>query len=167
MDPVVWGSPMWKTIHYIALGYPDNASKIDKDAYYSYFTNLHRVIPCQECANHLEMLVKNIPVTTEVLSDNRSLFNWTVLIHNEVNKKLNKRIMSNDDAFKLYSKSDKEQQGKKSISQPRVKSHTTTKETKTPNRTSKINWICVVVLVILFMCCILSCLLCMKSKSKF
>ena len=102
MDPVVWGNPMWKSIHYIALGYPDKATQIDKTAYYSYFTNLYKVIPCQSCADHLRMLVLQNPITTEVLKSNRSLFNWTVNIHNEVNKKLNKPILSNDAAFALY-----------------------------------------------------------------
>ena len=102
MEPVVWGNPMWKSIHYIALGYPDNATQIDKTAYYSYFTNLYKVIPCQSCADHLRLLVVQNPITTEALKSNRSLFNWTVNIHNEVNKKLNKPILSDDAAFALY-----------------------------------------------------------------
>ena len=36
------------------------------------------------------------------MNNSQSLFRWTVDIHNEVNKDLNKKIYSYEEAFKLY-----------------------------------------------------------------
>jgi hypothetical protein len=102
MNPLVWGNHVWKSIHYIALGYPENASEIDKEAYFSYYTNLYKVLPCDECATHLKQLVEQHPITISELRNRRSLFDWTVKIHNEVNKTLKKKTMTADEAFILY-----------------------------------------------------------------
>jgi len=102
MNPLVWGHHVWKSIHYIALGYPENASELDRDAYFSYYTHLHKVLPCDECATHLKQLVEQHPITNSELKNRRSLFDWTVKIHNEVNKKLNKKTMSSNEAILLY-----------------------------------------------------------------
>ena len=54
MDPNIWGKHMWASIHFIALGYPHNPSETDKNNYTAFFENLHNVLPCNTCGNHLK-----------------------------------------------------------------------------------------------------------------
>jgi hypothetical protein len=53
MDPNVWGKHMWASIHFIALAYPDAPTEENKNTYYSFFTNLYKVLPCHKCREHL------------------------------------------------------------------------------------------------------------------
>lgn len=98
----IWGSHMWYTIHFIALGYPNEASSIDKKNYKNFYINLPNIIPCEECAKHLVTNLNKYPIDNYLDSKER-LFEWTVLLHNEVNKMLGKGIWSLEKANKYYS----------------------------------------------------------------
>lgn len=98
----IWGSHMWYTIHFIALGYPNEASSIDKKNYKNFYINLPNIIPCEECAKHLVTNLNKYPIDNYLDSKER-LFEWTVLLHNEVNKMLGKDIWSLEKANKYYS----------------------------------------------------------------
>jgi hypothetical protein len=101
MTPKPWGPCMWKTLHYIALGYPDNPSVIDQTNYAEFFMSLYKVIPCITCAKHYQDMVQQNSVVSH-LQDNKSLFRWTVDIHNLVNQRLGKKTWTVDEAFKHY-----------------------------------------------------------------
>ena len=96
ITPSVWGPPMWKTIHVIALGYPETPSETDKKTYKEFFKMLGRVIPCPTCAEgYREILDEKFPVE-DALSSCHDLFRWSVNVHNEVSKKLGSPPMSED-----------------------------------------------------------------------
>lgn len=97
----IWGSHMWYTIHFIALGYPNEASSIDKKNYKNFYINLPNIIPCEECAKHLITNLNKYPIDNYLDSKER-LFEWTVQLHNEVNKMLGKDIWSLEKANKYY-----------------------------------------------------------------
>jgi len=101
MDPTVWGPHMWKTIHAIALGYPDRPSNIDRENYRVFFMNLYKIIPCQTCADHYQEIVAKLPVDSH-LNNQHHLFEWTWNIHNQVNMLLNKPLMSLEDAKNMF-----------------------------------------------------------------
>ena len=101
IDKNSWGEYMWHTIHFVSLGYPNNPSDIDKTNYKNFYENLQNVLPCDECAKHLEQNLKKLPVTN-YLSSREKLFEWTVLIHNKVNKKLGRREWNVKEAHKYY-----------------------------------------------------------------
>lgn len=96
-----WGAPLWKSLHYIALGMPDSPSSVDKANYATFYNTLHTVIPCGVCANHYEQMLKDHPVHDHVGSAN-DLFAWTVRIHNLVNERLGKKTWEVEDAKALY-----------------------------------------------------------------
>lgn len=103
-QPKIWGKYFWYTIHYIALGFPDDATDEDKDEYKNFFVNLHQVIPCYKCSvNYIKHLHER-PLEYKDLQNSRTLFKWTVDIHNIVNKNLKKRIISIEEATILFSK---------------------------------------------------------------
>lgn len=101
MDSTVWGPKLWFVMHTFALSYPENPSKTDKMAMDEFFNNLKLTIPCPTCRKHYsEILAKN-PVSNH-LSDRASLFAFTVDVHNEVNKTLDKPLLSVEHAMYIH-----------------------------------------------------------------
>lgn len=96
-----WGPHMWYTIHFIALGYPIDASSIDKKNYKNFYINLPNIIPCDECAKHLVNNLNNFSIDNYLESRDK-LFEWTVILHNQVNKMLGKKEWNLDIAKKYY-----------------------------------------------------------------
>lgn len=105
MEPKIWGGHVWKSMHYIALALPQNPSAEDKDKYYEFYMSLKHVLPCQKCSDHLKEVYEKYPLKLSAMESASDLFEWTVKIHNEVNKKLKKPIMELSEATKLYSNS--------------------------------------------------------------
>lgn len=101
MGTATWGRHLWYSIHYIALGYPASPSKATAEAYKSFFTSLHHVIPCKKCASHYMDHLQELPIDG-YLTDTSSLFEWTVLLHNIVNRQLGKPEMSVANAYSYY-----------------------------------------------------------------
>lgn len=102
MKPTLWGKYMWMSIHLIALGYPNNPTQADKNAYFSYFNELYKVIPCEVCAKNYLQHLSEIPLTEKVLSSRNTLFDWTVDLHNIVNKMLGKDVISKEHAYNIF-----------------------------------------------------------------
>jgi len=96
-----WGPHLWHSIHFIALGFPNNASSIDKRNYKNFYINLVNIIPCEECSKHFANNLNNFKIDNYLESKNK-LFEWTVIMHNEVNKILGKKIWSVEEALKHY-----------------------------------------------------------------
>lgn len=101
MEPKVWGKYLWTSIHFIALGYPDNPTPDDKQNYKHFYTNLWKVIPCFKCAQNYQRHLDELPIDGS-LSNNMSLFKWTVDMHNIVNKELGKRVWTLDEALEKF-----------------------------------------------------------------
>ena len=117
MNPTVWGTHVWKSIHYIALGLPTNPDSKDKEVYYDFFMNLAHVLPCKKCSDHLKEIYKSHPLRLSDVETASDLFDWTVKIHNEVNKKLNKPVMKLSDAKRLYTNTSVGEKNTKAITQ--------------------------------------------------
>ena len=102
LTPNEWGPRLWTSIHLIAMGYPISPSDIHKQKYKEYFTNLQGVIPCSICANNYKRhLDEDLPLTDERLANSESLLNWTIDLHNLVNKENGKKVYSHKEAKKL------------------------------------------------------------------
>lgn len=105
MIPDLWGKYLWKSIHYIALGFPEKPTPEEVYNYYNFFINLEKVIPCYKCSINYKRNLIELPID-EYLSSKMKLFEWTVNMHNLVNKELNKPIISINDAINIYNKKD-------------------------------------------------------------
>jgi hypothetical protein len=106
MTPTKWGKFLWISLHLIALGYPDNPSEQEKKDYHHFFSNLYKILPCFKCSEHLVENLKKHPLHASMLIDSKSLFTWTVKLHNIVNEQLGKQQMSLDKAFTMYNSDD-------------------------------------------------------------
>lgn len=99
MKPEIWGKYCWTFIHLIALEYPDNPNKDDKQRYYNYFIALQQILPCNKCRKNLGNHLKNYPINDDVLSSRNNLLKWTIDIHNVVNENTNKPKLNYDQAI--------------------------------------------------------------------
>jgi hypothetical protein len=104
ISPKVWGKEAWKFIHWVALTYPLEPTNQDKKNYLKFFESLQDVLPCPICADHFKKNMKDHPINLE---SNKALFNWTVDMHNIVNKQNGKNVLTYDQAFAELNKQDK------------------------------------------------------------
>jgi hypothetical protein len=103
LQPDVWGPHGWKFIHYVALGYPDKPTDADKTAYRNFYESLSDILPCQGCADHYRETIQAFPVKDHLASRDQ-LLRWSFDIHNTVNKRIGKSILSYDEALQLYTR---------------------------------------------------------------
>jgi len=99
MSKVVWGKYLWKSIHYIALGYPDNPTEDQKLEYKTFYLLLKTVIPCKKCRDHYIENLESNPLNDAALKNKNSLIKWTIDLHNLVNQQLGYPIISYDKAL--------------------------------------------------------------------
>ena len=104
IDPNLWGKHFWATAHYITISYPTNPTKIEKQNVKFFFELLKELLPCGNCRSHYKNNLKIYPLTDEILSSKYKLIEWLVNLHNEVNKRTGKKIISVDEAMQIYTK---------------------------------------------------------------
>lgn len=113
MNPNYWGKYYWKVIHITALGYPISPTKNDEKNYHQFFKSIGQILPCSKCRKNYERHFENIPIAF-FLENNKSLFKWTVHLHNTVNKELGKpqwNVEFAESFYKTHQKNDKDGNG--------------------------------------------------------
>jgi hypothetical protein len=96
ISPEFWGKHGWHFIHSIALAYPDEPTEEQINKYMAFFNSLHEVLPCPICGYHFKENMAVVPIR---LSNKTELFNWTVDMHNEVNKQNGKKVLTYEEAL--------------------------------------------------------------------
>lgn len=106
MDPSFWGPGLWKAIHSMAA----TAETIEDRKYFkTMMENMSFVLPCSVCKNHLQTNMKLHPID-KYMTSNESLFLWTFLLHDAVNKaqdKLDDKRPDYQTVFNMYFKQNK------------------------------------------------------------
>lgn len=88
-------------MHAVALNYPVHPSSKQVDAHRTFYTVLQDIIPCKTCAENYKKHLTELPLEPN-LEDAGKLFQWTVAMHNIVNKMLGKPIVSVDKARMIH-----------------------------------------------------------------
>lgn len=101
MHPRIWGRDTWRSIHYIALGYPVHASPDIQRVYLAYFEALGPVLPCVKCSTHYSEHLLSYPIQPSLIG-RAELFRWTVDLHNAVNASLGRQPWTYEHAFEVY-----------------------------------------------------------------
>ena len=101
IGPNIWGPHLWKALHMISIGYPNEPTEEQKKNYKSFFENLHYVIPCSICSNNYKRHLVELPITNEIMKNKQTLAKWVIDVHNIVNKEHGKPVMHHDDALLL------------------------------------------------------------------
>lgn len=92
-----WGPIFWYEMHRMTSVYHQEYSM----HYYNIISQFPLLVPCPTCSHHFSEMLKKYPIKT---NSGDALFSWGVNVHNIVNKRLNKKQMSVDEAHELYSK---------------------------------------------------------------
>lgn len=93
---------MWFSMHYISLAYPKNPNVNQMKQYHAFYTNIAHILPCAVCAKHYNDILDKHPLTIDRLSGPDELFEWTVEVHNMVNKDLGKPQFTLQEAIEKY-----------------------------------------------------------------
>ena len=96
-----WGYESWSFLHNVTFNYPLKPNNQDKINFYKYFKYLGNVLPCNECKRHYKKLFQYIDIKY-FLSNRYGLIWWLFIIHNLINKKLNKQLYEFKDLINRY-----------------------------------------------------------------
>lgn len=102
IDPKIWGPSFWDTFHTIASTYDDNPNKSIQEATKQFIQSIPIFLPCKECQDHAFAFIKKANLNS-VVSNKSAMFLFFFNFHNEVNKRLNKPVVSYKNAIKKYS----------------------------------------------------------------
>ena len=93
-------SSTWQDFHIVALGYPDNPNDSQMRSTINFYIRTFKYkVPCGRCRIHYAEVINKIPIRAD---SKTNLFNWTVDIHNAINKKLKKTLTDYDTAFTYW-----------------------------------------------------------------
>jgi len=101
MNNNIWGPKAWVFLHTITFNYPNNPSNSDKKNYKNFFESLQFILPCKICKEHYINHIKDNPIDN-YLDTKENLVKWLIIIHNEVNKILNKPILNYKEIIEHY-----------------------------------------------------------------
>ena len=101
ISPNIWGPSTWTFIHLIVLAEQEPLNTIRLDYYYDLFQILTHLLPCEKCRNHLSENLQKLK-SIKSLKTKRELFDWTVELHNLVNKLTNKKQWNLEEAYQHW-----------------------------------------------------------------
>ena len=108
VDPDIkaWGQCFWYFYHRVAYDFDEKKASENekyKNGHLVLYNNFEKILPCQKCRNHYRTLKNNRPVE-KFINTQKELFEWSVVNHNRVNKRLKKKQISVEKATEIYSK---------------------------------------------------------------
>lgn len=83
IPPQEWGACVWRSLRWVAEGFPDEPSDADRDHYRVYFESLAYVLPCERCQQHYRENWKKHPIQ---LQSRDMLKRWLYEIYKESTK---------------------------------------------------------------------------------
>ncbi len=99
--PAQWGPHLWYVMHTAAANYPDAPSTCEQNGMQHWLQSLKWIIPCKSCAQHYAQYIEP-PKLKEACASRQQLFSFLVDLHNAVNERLGKPIMSIEDARVMW-----------------------------------------------------------------
>lgn len=98
-----WGPDGWKTLHSMALLYPDNPTADEKSRVMNWLEDFTTCIPCPQCQSHFRELTQAQKNRYDIFRSKHSFFWFSVVAHNTVNLRLSKpQIVSYNVAYDQY-----------------------------------------------------------------
>jgi hypothetical protein len=93
-----WQGLTWFMFHTMTLNYNPEY----RDEYITFFDTLRTIIPCRMCRDNYKNKLDNPLLSIDANLNPERIFNWTVDLHNNVNKSTGKRLWSYDEARNYY-----------------------------------------------------------------
>lgn len=88
-----WGEHAWETFAFVAFGSPERLDADDKINYKNYYESFKCVAPCSLCRKAYGEMIKYIAID-DYINTRDGLCYWVFLVHNLVNRKLDKPLMT-------------------------------------------------------------------------
>ena len=101
MDPYIWGPILWEYLHLLSINYPNDADIQMKKKYENFLLYLGHTLPCDICSKHY-LNFMTIEKIKSGLKDKTTFMKLIWELHNDVNKKLNKKYFSYKNFSKKY-----------------------------------------------------------------
>jgi hypothetical protein len=101
LDPNVWGPKFWFFFHTITLNYPNHPNGVTKKKYYDFVQNIPMFLPVEEIATHFSKLLNEYPIQP-YLDNRESFIKWFWFIHNKINEKLEKPVITLNEFYIKY-----------------------------------------------------------------
>lgn len=101
LEPKIWGPKFWFFLHTISLCYPNYPNAVTKKKYYEFIQNLPLFLPIEEVASNFSKLLDKYPIQP-YLDNRESFIKWVWFIHNKINEKLEKPVISLNDFYVKY-----------------------------------------------------------------
>ena len=101
---IEWGHSLWKFIHAICIidkETPQNNAKESRKVI-KILKSIKNIIPCEECKQEWKKHIHTL-YTLDIYKP-MELFHWSWQFHNKINKKINKPIITYDDALRIHTK---------------------------------------------------------------
>ena len=95
----IYGPKLWFILHSLAYKFiPQN-----KACFLTFIYSIQELIPCIRCRTHFQENLKDFPPDDFYLNSHLGLFIWSYLMHERVNKQLNKNGIAFNVASEFYS----------------------------------------------------------------
>jgi hypothetical protein len=104
-NPEIWGPSAWKFLHIMSISYPNKPDDLQKEAAKNFILSLPLMLPCYECSKHCEKFVNeywNKDKLESTISSKEGMFSFFWEMHNKVNMRNGKKILSLEEAKSLY-----------------------------------------------------------------
>ena len=123
LDSKIWGPHYWFFLHTAAMSYPVTPNDTVKKKFYEFIQNFPLFIPDPKISASFTTILDTYPVSP-YLDSKDSFVRWTHFIHNKINKKLEKDIISLEKFYINYYKQ-YETTSEKQIQYIKMKKHLT------------------------------------------
>jgi hypothetical protein len=98
-----WGPAGWKTLHSVALLYPDNPTPADRAAMDSWLNAFQNSLVCPDCKAHFTKMLAGFRKQFDFLASRHTFFWATCKMHNMVNVRLgHPQLTLYREAFAMY-----------------------------------------------------------------
>ena len=103
-DPKEFGCGVWFSIHILAKNCKQDS---DEDNFISFMNIISQSIPCKKCREHCVRYMEthkmeNYKGLIDNFGNRIGLFKWSVSLHNSVNLRLGKPVVSTADAYMIH-----------------------------------------------------------------
>ena len=95
-----WGPNLWRAMHAITFAYPKRPRERHRRAVRRFLGSLPDLLPCRNCGDHFRRELRRFPLRAH---SRKALSRWMVDVHNRVNARLRKPIITYREAEEIYS----------------------------------------------------------------
>uniref|UniRef100_A0A6C0E8H2 thiol oxidase n=1 Tax=viral metagenome TaxID=1070528 RepID=A0A6C0E8H2_9ZZZZ len=94
-----WGPRQWYWYHIMSYNAPDKCDKKETQIYIETLILMTKLLPCDKCYNHFNKMCREKKLN---FTGKEEMITWFIDVHNQVNIRLKKPIVTREDADKIY-----------------------------------------------------------------